>query len=83
MWACPLVQDRSASVWSSGETLEEGVAARYAVASIYSLQGLPGSGLRIDNTHLLAWFLRPVGSFPLVLKISACGTALHCLGVSI
>ena len=52
MWACPLVQGGSASVWSSGETLEEGVEARFAVASIYSLQGLPGSGQRIDNTHL-------------------------------
>jgi hypothetical protein len=46
------VQGGSASVWSSGETLEEGAASRYAVLTVYSLQGIPGSGQRIDNTHL-------------------------------
>ena len=48
----PVVQGGSASVWSSGETLEEGGASRYAVLTLYSLQGIPGSGQRIDNTHL-------------------------------
>jgi hypothetical protein len=57
------VQGGSASVWSSGETLEEGGASRYAVLSLYSLQGIPGSGQRIDNTHLLAWFFWPVMFF--------------------
>jgi primase-polymerase (primpol)-like protein len=58
-----VVQGGSASVWSSGETLEEGAASRYAVLTVYSLQGIPGSGQRIDNTHLLAWFSWPVMFF--------------------
>ena len=52
MWGCPVVQGGSASIWTSGETLEEGGASRFAVLSLYSFQGIPGSGLRIDNTHL-------------------------------
>ena len=48
----PVVQGGSASVWSSGETLEEDGASRYAILALYSLQGIPGSGQRIDNTHL-------------------------------
>jgi hypothetical protein len=79
----PVVQGGSASVWSSGETLEEGAASRYAVLPVYSLQGIPGSGQRIDNTHLFGLVLLARNVFPFGLKISAWGTALRCWDVSI
>ena len=42
-----------------------------------------GSGLRIDNTHLLAWFLLPAGSLIFGQETCAGWLALYCGGVSI
>ena len=83
MWGCPVVQGGSASIWSSGETLGEGGEDRSAVSSLYSSEGIPGSGLRIDNTHLFGLVPFVCDVAWLGLKISAGLSALYCLGVSI